>query len=1227
MSRGSVSNLLPSKLRREAGTYEIIPNKQTQSFKILADKKLKNEIRRYLLNKGRDVKDVSLLNSSAEKSAQKHKKAKRRVERRVSVESKVNSHYLEIDHTALGILLNAKDKFKVASRSLGKNKYRPDPEIIELETEVFREVQRVNLKHLIAEHYHEHHNPNDDLDKVHRQYNLDLRVWKDKGTNLYCCEIDGSVYSAQKLEELLSLTRGEYLLKEYKDRVDLTINPFKTKKIERLSLNPLNVFGIYDQIARISNPNKRSFPYTRGGDDSIEWYRFDKYKRKYQFSPVIDHEDLLKIMPDGADDLANALTSTGLSQRAEFALQSILVFPIFIKGIYLGLAATYDELQEYLEQHEIHGEAKAAFLEKVRDLQSQLATVLRIEPPKEYEKIEESKKAAEEFIAKVAQELSDLSPEEKAKKIEAVTKITSEYEKELDSDPELKGLKDLFVAFDGFMAMSFMMSSVLIYEIRALAGLIKPDLDALAPMAQAGNTVAVIGQGLMSIYAACKIKEAYDEYLENNEELKDIRDIPVWEEIQKNIKEASQNIADDIASNEEYQKNPAICLPEISKKILEKMQLNELSKSRAQIVGNSFLLIGQTLMMAGGPVGANEPFTLGFGVGFTMLGVGVNSVSEYVNKVFHQINENPDELETHIIREFPKPQGEIKNATKFLSDYLREKTLKLEILGHLRAPELLLYKKFKEDHQNDHTITKDIVIRLFVNRFEKTFNNSPQESIDLISKADRDLINVPHHDKYNVNIFRVKSKKDKEKEGLQDSEGDVEKYFSRYQELQVEINDEGKAKYSHNEIISKIQHEFIQERYDATKESKKTSAKDLCEQLIEEGGEAAFYLKAKLLRAFVNEGQKFFPESMKRAHKIVEETKFKKDKEEISAFNINIKEIDETELEKFLEQKRKQKTIFSNRDKKSIMAKAINKDILEVKSRHLRPWKLMYKNIKSLAKLLEKMEEKEKVPMSEYLSGDNRDQLYVSSSGSGDSISPTGSDKSGDLKRRGREEEEEKSSDYGTSIDIAFESVRGGNIGGRKKSRTKTPSPSLSPLESLLLKDLEQSDKDKLNAINHEVASNAEVDKKRHKEFIEKQEKINEEINKISEKSQEFLTPDMYSGIGCDISQIKEESDNGIFSFRIDVVFDGGPAQNAGLIVGDKIIVQANDFKEAIMMIRNKGVAGQGSNAAVTSDSAVTVKRGDTKIDTKVNTAIFKKERVGQYGLYNFGATTNGKSR
>src|SRR5690606_27581119 len=244
-----------------------------------------------------------------------------------------------------------------------------------------------------------------------------------------------------------------------------------------------------------------------------------------------------------------------------------------------------------------------------------------------------------------------------------------------------------------------------IYEAQAVinifGGINKITTGKASLFSTIGNSFGVAGQSLMSIYACYKMVEEGKKWKETEAELQKLL--------------ANKNIND------------------LAKGITKELLAAKRNNHQIQTFGNAALSVGQAMMTVGGPIGLGLNPLLYTGLAATLGGVAANAISDLKYQGSYKINENIDALEKEIITKLPKfSEEDFKDINKALAKCANQRILELEILGHLRAPQFVLYQKYSEKHKDDVGILSKAIGFLGGSRIAKWFNRPPDGSIKLV---------------------------------------------------------------------------------------------------------------------------------------------------------------------------------------------------------------------------------------------------------------------------------------------------------------------------------------------------------------------------------------------------------------------------------------------------------------------------------------------------------------
>lgn len=145
-----------------------------------------------------------------------------------------------------------------------------------------------------------------------------------------------------------------------------------------------------------------------------------------------------------------------------------------------------------------------------------------------------------------------------------------------------------------------------------------------------------------------------------------------------------------------------------------------------QTFGNATLATGQ-LMMATSSFTGQAPLLFA-GLAATLTSVAVNSGSELIYRAYQNAERNLDELEEKIITEVPQfSAAEFRNLNKTISDHAAKRIIKFELLGHLHAPQFVLYQKYSSENSGFFAYTVNAAGK----RMANMLGNLPTKSIAL----------------------------------------------------------------------------------------------------------------------------------------------------------------------------------------------------------------------------------------------------------------------------------------------------------------------------------------------------------------------------------------------------------------------------------------------------------------------------------------------------------------
>lgn len=784
------------------------------------------------------------------------------------------SRFLEIDAKGLEVL--RKSAFKVSIEK------KIDQSGIAAEVEEYRKQEEEIASKLKEE-----------------EYDLGLRIWQKEiqGKTHHFTKIGEDNYSSEDLSGLISFLKGKYLIESDKDR---TI----------FSPNPLTAFGAVDAAWHAAGGNKSIFRYNWKQRDGL------KVPRKKQVQPIIEDVEHFKIVIDGADDTASALNNTGLPQQTIALLQGLLIFPVFLKGVHLGYSGMRDDAKEAVEEYEKSNYKKAKIDFELKEFRKKICEICDINFFDEEEN-------PSILLHKVALELvkirknPNLSDEAKAEKIDQIIEISDEYQRKLEEDPEITEIQDVLAAYTGWAAMTSMMTSIAAYELQAVMNIfggvenvstkpmgkssplfgkeslppsdISQRVKDLPALSQVASYFGFAGQLMMSAYA---LHKAYEEGKE-------------WAAVEEDLKQFAQaeNVSD------------------LARKISTKILKGKRDKHRTQTFGNIALSIGQAGMAAGGGIGTFA------GLGLTLGGVAANSFSELRFQSSFEVNEDYDEFEIAMLNKPPKfTLEELKDIPAAVDKYIKEHIFKLEILGHLRAPQMVLYQEYLAQRQNERGFIGKMVGIAGGDAIARWINSPPQDSVKLV---DRDGINRALMGGDDLDVFAVE-------------QSDLDDAVKKAQELLSKGM-------THEAMVAALQKEFMEEKLKQQSRKPAKSTLEICKEVLEKDKSAADYLKKKILRAISNGDLHYkageIPDSVPNIKK--------NGKQDISLVSLDIDKIDEAELIEFLTARREQKHTITSLKKRSALEEGYNQQYHDVKSAHLRPFSEIVKEVRNSENFVE----------------------------------------------------------------------------------------------------------------------------------------------------------------------------------------------------------------------------------------------------------------------------------
>jgi hypothetical protein len=716
-----------------------------------------------------------------------------------------------------------------------------------------------------------------------KNYNLRPRIWdkyQQSGDRVFFTEVEGDIYSCPDLNGLIALLNGNYLLESNKPRT-------------RFSLNFLIDFGLVDVISDCVKPNKSPIHYNfrnQEGDFAIL-----NGSRKKQYNLLLNRaEDRFKVIIDGADDVAVAMNNAGLPQQTITLIQALLVFPIFLRGVYIGYEGMSSEAKETHENYQMSQFKKTKIEVELENFKKELCELCDLD----YEALKEQ--SPQHLIREIGASLvktkndSWLSGAQKDEELSQIVVLSNLYQGRIAAEFEAPEMKDVLVAYAGYLAMASMMSSVLSYKSQAFINLIFGEIKGFTTssgkepsfFARAGTNFGFVGQIFMMFYATYKTVSEHKE----------------WQEVEAELKqfESAADVSD------------------LAKKITSKILQAQSNNHKTKTFGNASLVAGQIISTLGGPFGVGfNPLTY-LGLIATLGGVAASNISELRYKMSCGINDELDEIENTILNTPPQFSfADFSDVATSLKKHSLRTIFALEVLGHLRAPHLVLYEKFVEQNKDEEGILSQAYGFLGGTRIIKWLNKPPRQSVDLVKDNPRIAINPDNPN--NLDLFLV-------------NQSDLDLVWQKADELLLNHNlsDKNKAQ-NHQKIVQELQNNFIERKFRESLEKPPDSAMRTCQKILDAGGLSADYLQKKLLRAVANK-ELICHESPK-----INLPEIQKNGKKIEIAKLDLTKFDENDLANFVTRKRPQKTL-SSLQKKSTLATAHQKEIFNVKSQHLRPF-------------------------------------------------------------------------------------------------------------------------------------------------------------------------------------------------------------------------------------------------------------------------------------------------
>lgn len=859
-------------------TYNIRYSKKSESFKIFADRETQKRIAQIL--GGKDCF----------------------VEARIAKTSRHQS-FLEIDNRAYLLLQQSQEKFNLKVN--GKSEL---PSEVEINNAVQREVEFSKILKGEIEHKGKRHH-----------YDLRKRIWKkDAAGDVFCCKVHGKIYSTDNLEHLISLLKGEFLIRKNKDFTGIT-------------LNPLTGFGVLDS------------------DKSLFKFKYDNgLKRKKDFHQLIKDVDRFRVIMDGADDLGHTFgTTPAIAAQTSAMIEGLLIFPIFLYGVSEGYKSMSDEIHDRrseFAQKPIHLAELRGQLDNFRQELCRLSGVSYTET------LDASPHDLMKQVAVKLREFKDnpdISQSEKDDKLNRITELTTQYHRLAEKEISAPKRKAIFYAYSGWLSMVGMMAALGAYEVQAIMNMTQgvegvsfgEDPEDPTLLSNIGGYFGFGGQILMMLYCAHKIGEQGIELRKVKEKLHEF----------SKCKDVS----------------------ELAKKISEEMMEGKKTFHQRQVIGHATLFTGQMLMAIGGIVGLKmEPLSYA-GLAITLGSVAFNAVSELKYKRSYEIDQRRDEIETKILSRPPQfVMDDAASLRKSVIEHSQHQIFALELLGHLRAPQFVLYEKFIEKRQDDRSILAAGLGIVGGDRFMKWLRKPPQDSIKMVKNNSTLGRIADDKNNYDLDVFTVK---ESDVDFIWKISAELSKlhYLKKLPEAQrreqvasiiANVNEIRKGQYGediykisfehngideiHASIIEIIQKDFIEKKAAQHREqgTNVEPIKDICKKVIAQGGDGALYLRTKLLRAVSNGDVTY------NGGSVLDNVEIFKDDKKIAVAKLDIDKLNENELREFLTKTRPKKGIINRAvneiglgeslglTKQSAFTKMREEELKKVKSSHLRPY-------------------------------------------------------------------------------------------------------------------------------------------------------------------------------------------------------------------------------------------------------------------------------------------------
>ncbi len=369
------------------------------------------------------------------------------------------------------------------------------------------------------------------------------------------------------------------------------------------------------KITRINQVNyKKALESPKGFGKKLQ--HFSEFTSQEEAGEDGEESDA-KIILDGFDDMAAAMTQSKTPDTTTEAIQSFIVYPAFLYAVWLGVSGLSDEMKEQCE--ELFNATKR--LAKTKGDASKIAQMIK------------DRTLDRESIKVISRFMSD--PDIKNQIIENLYLTIKAKQNELKSkeqSDEISEIKlDLAQAATGFTAMTSMFSAVASYNVRALCELdggasgissgtvegegfsmsqgemlVSPGTIATqeGTAAAAGAVLATVGQGMMTVFATYEAIKKRSEERELKGEMDDL------------VMDTTSFALDSR-------------LQDITRSHLE-LQIKHRNRQK---FANASLALGQLGMMGCGPLLLSSPPGLFAGVALTLAGVYVNVATDNASKV------------------------------------------------------------------------------------------------------------------------------------------------------------------------------------------------------------------------------------------------------------------------------------------------------------------------------------------------------------------------------------------------------------------------------------------------------------------------------------------------------------------------------------------------------------------------------------------------------------------